>query len=551
MSNTPENRAADPACCHEAGAHAPVAPAERDTRHAVYTCPMHPEIRRDKPGPCPICGMALEPVRSSAAPEEENAELRDMTRRFWIGLALALPVLILSMGEMAPGLGNLLGSLGRTTVVWTQFVLSTPVVLWAGWPFFERGARSLVTRHLNMFTLIAMGTGAAYFYSVAATLFPSLFPASFRMHGVVAVYFEAASMITVLVLLGQVLELKARAATGSAIKALLGLAPKTARRVRDDGSEADVPLEEVHVGDRLRVRPGEKVPVDGIVLDGGGAVDESMITGEPVPVAKAPNSAVTGGTINGTGSFVMKAEKVGNDTLLARIVQMVATAQRSRAPIQRVADAVSGYFVPAVLLCAVVTFIAWAWLGPEPRYAYALVNAVAVLIIACPCALGLATPMSIMVGVGRGAQLRHSHPRRGSAGAPRKNRHAGHRQDRHADRRQADADCNCGSAGLRRRRPASPGRLGGIGQRTSPRRRNPRRCQKAESRTGRRGGIRLRHGPGRARESGRACRHSGPGRRDGRDIAGHSGRASVRSAEARPDRLLCRSGRRRSRDCSP
>ena len=364
---------------------------------------MHPEIRQDHPGACPICGMALEPV--SAVPEEENAELRDKTRRFWIGLTLAVPVLILSMGDMVPGLRDLLTTLGRTPVVWTQFILSTPVVLWAGWPFFERGARSLVTRHLNMFTLIAMGTGAAYFYSVAATLFPSFFPASFRMHGTVAVYFEAAAMITVLVLLGQVLELKARAATGSAIKALLGLAPKSARRVQDDGSEVDVPLEDVHVGDRLRVRPGEKIPVDGIVLEGGGAVDESMITGEPVPVAKEPKSAVTGSTINGTGSFVMKAEKVGNDTLLARIVQMVGSAQRSRAPIQRVADTVAGYFVPAVLFCAGLTFVAWAWLGPEPRFAYALVNAVAVLIIACPCALGLATPMSIMVGVGRGAQL--------------------------------------------------------------------------------------------------------------------------------------------------
>ena len=380
-------------------------PAYAETRGTIYTCPMHPEIREDHPGACPICGMALEPVNASASTDEDNAELRDMTRRFWLGLALTVPVLLLSMGEFIPGLRDLLASLGRTGVVWTQFVLSTPVVLWAGWPFFQRGARSLVTRHLNMFTLIAMGTGAAYVYSVAATVFPSLFPASFRMNGVVAVYFESAAMITVLVLLGQVLELKARAATGSAIKALLGLAPKTARRISDDGSETDVPLENVQPGDRLRVRPGEKVPVDGVVLEGGSAVDESMITGEPVPVAKEAKSAVTGGTINGTGSFVMKAEKVGGDTLLARIVQMVGISQRSRAPIQRVADTVSGYFVPAVLACAVITFIAWAVWGTEPRYAYALVNAVAVLIIACPCALGLATPMSIMVGVGRGAQL--------------------------------------------------------------------------------------------------------------------------------------------------
>jgi len=380
-------------------------PAYAGTHETVYTCPMHPEVRQNHPGACPICGMALEPAHASAAPEEDNAELRDMTRRFWIGLALTVPVLILSMGEFVPGLRDTLDSMGRTTIVWLQFVLSTPVVLWAGWPFFERGGRSLITRHLNMFTLVAMGTGAAYLYSVAATIVPSLFADSFRMHGAVAVYFESAATITVLVLLGQVLELKARAATGSAIAALLGLAPKTARRIGNDGSEPDVPLEDVHPGDRLRVRPGERIPVDGTVLEGVSAVDESMITGEPMPVTKEATSPVTGGTINGTGSFVMKAEKVGSDTLLARIVQMVGNAQRSRAPIQRVADTVSGYFVPAVLFCAITTFVAWAVLGPEPRHAYALVNAVAVLIIACPCALGLATPMSIMVGVGRGAQL--------------------------------------------------------------------------------------------------------------------------------------------------
>jgi Cu+-exporting ATPase len=361
----------------------------------TYTCPMHPEVRQDHPGACPICGMALEPVHATAR-EDDNAELRDMTRRFWIGLALTVPVFALAMvpGILAPALSG-----------WIQFVLSTPVVLWAGWPFFERGARSLVTRHLNMFTLIALGTGAAYSYSVVATVAPGIFPESFRMHGAVESYFESAAVITVLVLLGQMLELNARAATGSAIKALLGLAPKTARRIGDDGTESDVPLEHIHPGDRLRVRPGEKIPVDGAVIEGGGAVDESMITGEPVPVKKETGSAVTGGTINGTGSFVMRAEKVGNDTLLARIVQMVGAAQRSRAPIQRVADTVAGYFVPAVIACSIITFIAWVVFGPEPRYAYALVNAVAVLIIACPCALGLATPMSIMVGVGRGAQL--------------------------------------------------------------------------------------------------------------------------------------------------
>jgi Cu+-exporting ATPase len=391
-----------PGACPKCGMALERNPAYVETHAALYTCPMHPEVRQDHPGACPICGMALEPVHATA---DDNAELRDMTRRFWIGLALTVPVLILSMGSMVPGLSRILASLGRTPLVWAQFILSTPVVLWAGWPFFERGVRSLVTRHLNMFTLISMGTGAAYFYSVIATVFPSIFPESFRIHGTVEVYFESASMITVLVLLGQVLELKARAATGSAIKALLGLAPKTARRIANDGSESDVPLEQVHPGDRLRVRPGEKIPVDGTLLEGGSAVDESMITGEPVPVTKETNSAVTGGTINGTGSFVMTAEKVGNDTLLARIVQMVGSAQRSRAPIQRVADTVAGYFVPVVLLCSVITFVVWAIVGPEPRYAYALVNAIAVLIIACPCALGLATPMSIMVGVGRGAQL--------------------------------------------------------------------------------------------------------------------------------------------------
>jgi len=308
------------------------------------------------------------------------------------------------MGMVVPGLGGFLQSLGHGTIAWAQLVLSTPVVLGAGWPFFVRGGRSLITRHLNMFTLISLGTGAAYLYSVVATIFPFVFPVSMN-GGMPELYFESAAVITVLVLLGQVLELKARAATGKAIQALLGLAPKTARRVNDDGSEVDIPLEEVHVGDRLRLRPGEKVPVDGSVLEGQSAVDEAMLTGEPIPVAKEKGSAVTGGTINGTGTLVMKAEKVGNDTVLARIVQMVGAAQRSRAPVQRVADTVAGYFVPAVMACAVLTFIAWVWLGPEPRFSHALVSAVAVLIIACPCALGLATPMSIMVGVGRGAQL--------------------------------------------------------------------------------------------------------------------------------------------------
>ena len=380
-------------------------PAYVENKATIYTCPMHPKVRQDSPGSCPICGMALDPLVVDAGADDDNHELKDMMRRFWIGLALTVPVLVLSMGEMVPGLRDAIMSLDHTTVTWAQFLLSTPVVLWAGWPFFERGVRSLVTRHLNMFTLIALGTGAAYIYSVAATLFPGAFPPSFREHGAVPVYFESAAVITVLVALGQVLELKARAATGGAIRSLLQLAPQTARRVADDGTESDVPLEHVHAGDRLRVRPGEKIPVDGEVLEGTSAVDESMITGEPMPVEKAAREKVTGGTINGTGSFLMRAERVGNDTLLARIVQMVATAQRSRAPIQRVADAVAGWFVPAVVAASVITFAAWAWLGPEPRFAYALLNAVAVLIIACPCALGLATPMSIMVGVGRGAQL--------------------------------------------------------------------------------------------------------------------------------------------------
>jgi Cu+-exporting ATPase len=368
---------------------------------AIYTCPMHPEIRQPGPGSCPICGMALEPELASAE-IGPNPELIDMTRRFWIGAGLAIPVVILEMG------GHLARShawVPQMLSNWSQFALATPVVLWAGWPFFMRGGQSLVTRNLNMFTLIALGVGVAYAYSVVATLAPGVFPPAFRGHdGAVAVYFEAAAVITILVLLGQVLELRARERTSGAIRALLDLAPKIAHRVKDDRNEEEVSLDAVLVGDQLRVRPGEKIPVDGEVAGGRSSVDQSMVTGESMPVTKKPGDKVIGGTLNQSGSFVMRAEKIGRDTLLARIVQMVAQAQRSRAPIQRLADQVAGWFVPAVIAVALLAFAAWALFGPEPRFAFGLVAAVSVLIIACPCALGLATPMSIMVGVGRGAE---------------------------------------------------------------------------------------------------------------------------------------------------
>jgi len=395
----------EPGDCPKCGmALEPAGPAILDSPTTVYTCPMHPEIEQDEPGSCPKCGMDLEPKTVQPAADDENRELISMSRRFWISLGLGLGVLVLAM---APMIGVPLEKWIDVKVSsWLQLLLSTPVVLWAGFPFFQRAWRSLLTRNFNMFTLIALGTGAAYFYSLVAVLVPQWFPASFRNdagEGEVAVYFEAAAMITVLVLLGQVLELRARRHTGSAIRALMSLSPPTAYVVRDS-VETEIPLIQVHTGDHLRVRPGDKVPVDGTVTEGSSAVDESMITGEPIPIEKQIGDEVIGGTVNQTGSFLMQAERVGRDTVLSRIVAMVSEAQRSRAPIQRTVDAVAAYFVPAVVAIAVLTFVVWAIVGPEPRLANALVNAVAVLIIACPCALGLATPMSIMVGVGRGAK---------------------------------------------------------------------------------------------------------------------------------------------------
>jgi len=396
-----ERFVAEPACylSRPPAAAPPAAAAPALTSGAAeWTCPMHPQIVRGGPGSCPICGMALEPMTPTAADDAANPELRDMTRRFWVGVALSLPLVAIAMtadaGIALPG----------RLAVWLQLLLATPAVLWCGRPFFERGWASLAHRRLNMFTLIALGTGVAYTYSLVAALLPGIFPASFRpAGGAVPVYFEPAAVIVTLVLLGQVLELRARAQTGSAIRALLNLAPNSARVVHDDGTEADVPLDRITIGDRLRVRPGERVPVDGVLEDGASNVDESMLTGEPVPAEKTPGATVSGGTVNGTGSFLMRAERVGSDTLLAQIVHMVAAAQRSRAPIQALADTVSGWFVPAVIAAALITFVAWSMLGPPPATGFALVNAIAVLIIACPCALGLATPVSVMVGTGRGA----------------------------------------------------------------------------------------------------------------------------------------------------
>ena len=398
----PEVQQEGPGACPKCGMALEPLEFEYPAHRTEFTCPMHPDVVRSEAGSCPDCGMALE-ARTIALEEEPNPELEDVTRRFKIGLALTLPLMLLAMVHMIPR-----GPIGGASVEalnWVQLVMATPVVLWSGWPFFERAWASIVNRSLNMFTLVGIGTGVAYLYSTIATIAPDAFPASFEeAGGGVAVYFEAAAAITVLVLLGQILELRARGRTSNAIKALLQMAPATARRIDEGGREEDVPLEQVHPGDRLRVRPGAKVPVDGRIEEGSSAVDESMITGEPIPVEKTAGARVTGGTLNGTGSLIMVAEKVGSETMLARIVKMVAAAQRTRAPIQRLADVVASYFVPAIVLISVLTFAVWAVLGPEPRMAFALVNAIAVLIIACPCALGLATPMSIMVGTGRGAR---------------------------------------------------------------------------------------------------------------------------------------------------
>ena len=395
----------EPGDCPKCGMALERNPAFKPAAKTIYTCPMHPEVEQDHPGDCPLCGMALEPktITAETESEEENAELRDMMRRFWIGAALALPVFLVAMAHLVPSWKHAEWAVGDVSR-WGQFLLSTPVVLWAGWPFFARGWRSLLNRSLNMFTLIALGVGSAYLFSAAAMVFPQAFPAGSGHGGKPGLYFEAAAVITVLVLLGQVLELRARQRTSGAIKALLGLAPKTARRVTAGGEE-DVPLDAVHPGDLLRVRPGEKIPVDGEVVEGRTSVDESMLTGEPLPVEKTTGAKVSGGTVNTTGGVVMKAERVGSETMLAQIVNLVAQAQRSRAPIQTLADKVAAWFVPIVLAVAVLTFAAWMIWGPDPRLAFAITNAVAVLIIACPCALGLATPMSVMVGVGRGAQM--------------------------------------------------------------------------------------------------------------------------------------------------
>ena len=531
----PEVREPGPGACPKCGmALEPAAPAPAATR-TEWVCPMHPQIVRSEPGTCPICGMALEP-RTVTADEAVNPELVDMTRRFWIGLAFTGPLLALAMSDLLPG-QPVQHAVSPRLLAWVQLVLATPVVLWAGWPFFVRAYASIVNRSPNMFTLIAIGTGMAYGYSVVGTVAPGLFPDSFRTHGgQIGLYFEVAAVITVLVLLGQVLELRARSQTSTAIRQLLGLAPKAARRLTSDGREEDVPLELVQPGDRLRVRPGEKVPVDGVVIEGTSAVDESMVTGEPIPVEKGPGDRVTGGTVNGTGSFVMRAERVGSDTLLAQIVRLVAEAQRSRAPIQRLADQVSAYFVPAVVVVAVLTFVGWALFGPEPRLAYALVNAVAVLIIACPCALGLATPMSIMVGTGRGATAGVLvAQRRGPRGA-REGGHAGRGQDGHAHRGKAPARVR-GRPTRDSTRPrcfaSPPGSSAAASTRWPP-------PSSAVPGAGRRAwlhaGLPLRHGQGRHRHGG------WPGGGAGQRGAAGRAAASTRAISASEPRRAAREG---------
>jgi len=495
-----------------------------------WTCPMHPEVEADGPGACPICGMALEP-RTVSVEEEENPELRDMLRRFWVSLALTAPLLLLGMSDLLPG-RPVQHPLSPALVAWIELALGTPVVLWGGRPFFERGWASVTNRSLNMFTLIALGTGVAYLFSVGATVAPGLLPASVRdAHGAVPVYFEPAAAIVTLVLLGQVLELRARARTRSALRALLGLAPKTARKVEEeDGAERDVPLEEVRPGDVLRVRPGEKVPVDGVVIEGHSRVDESMITGEPLPVEKISGSRVTGGTVNVDGTFLMRAERVGSETLLAQIVRLVAEAQRSRAPIQRLADRVAAWFVPAVIAVAALTFVVWLVAGPEPRFAHALVNAVSVLSIACPCALGLATPISIMVATGRGAQAGVL-VRSAEALDARARRYPARRQDRDAHRGQAAT-----RHGRARRRIVVGGGLApcsraGARQRTSAGGGHPRGGAPAWNRCAA-GLVLPRHsGPGSRRERGRTQGGAGErraARRTGR--RSRRGRGSGRGA---------------------
>jgi Cu+-exporting ATPase len=398
----PEVQSAQPGNCPKCGMALEPVESPQSSSRTEWTCPMHPEIVRDEPGNCPICGMALEPRTIDTEQAEQNPELTDMSRRFWFAAALTVPLVIIAMGDMLPGrpVSQLFSMRTRTLI---ELALATPVCLWSAWPFYVRAVQSVKNRSLNMFTLIGLGVSVAYVYSLIAALFPDIFPASFREHGEVGVYFEAAAVIVTLILLGQVIELRARSRTSQAVRQLLGMQAKTARRLADDGTESDVPLDAVQVGDRLRVRPGEKIPVDGVVLEGASSVDESMVTGEPIPAEKHEGDRIIGSTINSTGSLVMRAEKVGAETLLSRIVAMVAEAQRTRAPIQKLADVIAGYFVPIVIVIAVITFIVWSLAGPEPRMAYALINAIAVLIIACPCALGLATPMSIMVATGKGA----------------------------------------------------------------------------------------------------------------------------------------------------